>query len=76
MPEPNVDDPGLCVVLAKKALFKNWQQKETNPKGYANVLAFLTVASQMQKEQAAQQAITMQQQAAQQKAPPRGQRQL
>jgi predicted RNA-binding Zn-ribbon protein involved in translation (DUF1610 family) len=66
MPEPNVDDPGLCVVLAKKCLFKNWQQKETNPKGYANVLAFLTVSSQMQKEAAAQQAITMQQQAQQQ----------
>jgi predicted RNA-binding Zn-ribbon protein involved in translation (DUF1610 family) len=75
MPEPNVDDPGICSVLAKKCLFKNWQQRETNPKGYGNVLAFLTVCSQMLKEQQAQNAITMQQQAGN-AAPPRGQRQL
>jgi hypothetical protein len=64
MPEPNVDDPGICTVLAKKALLKNWEQRETNPTGYANVLAFLTVSSQMLKEQQAEAAITMQQQAA------------
>lgn len=70
MPEPNVDDPALCVVLAKKCLFQNWQQKETNPKGYGNVLAFLTVSAQMAKEQAAENALTMQKAAAQQGPPP------
>jgi predicted RNA-binding Zn-ribbon protein involved in translation (DUF1610 family) len=69
MPEPDVDDPGICTVLAKKCLLKNWQQRETNPKGYGNVLAFLTVSSQMLKEAQAQNAITMQQQEAKQGAP-------
>ena len=76
MPEPNVDDPGMCVQLAKKCLFKNWQQKYTNPDGYGNVLAFLTVSSQMAKEQQAQAAITMQQQQAQAQGGGRAQRKL
>jgi predicted RNA-binding Zn-ribbon protein involved in translation (DUF1610 family) len=59
IPEPNVDDPAMCQLLAKKWLCKNWQQLETNPKGYGNVLAYLTVSAQMAKEQQAQAALTM-----------------
>ena len=44
-------------------------------KNKPDFLAFLTVCSQMLKEQQAQNAITMQQQAGK-AAPPRGQRQL
>ena len=73
-PTPDVDDPGVCQVLAKKWLQENWEQETTNPKGFANVLAFLKISAQMAREQQAAQAITMAQQAS--KVPPRGQRQL
>ena len=75
LPEPAVDDPAVCQAEAKTWLLDNWEQEQTNPKGYGNVLAYLTVSAQMAKEQAAEQAINMQQQVAA-KAPPRGQRQL
>ena len=71
-PEPDVDDPQVCQLLAKKWLQKNWQQQQTNQKGYANVLAYLTVSAQLAKEQAAQAALVAQQ--AQKGAPqPQGQ---
>lgn len=62
LPEPGVDDPSVCSTLAKKWLLKNFDQEETNPGGYANVLAYLKVSAQMDREQQAEAAITMQQQ--------------
>jgi hypothetical protein len=59
-PEPGVDDPEACAKLAKKWLLKNYDQIETNPNGYANVLAYLKLCTQMAQEQAAQAAINMQ----------------
>jgi hypothetical protein len=64
-PEPNVDDPGTCQVLARKWLLENWEQQESNHDGYMNVMAFLLVSAQMAQEQAAKQAL-IQQAAAQQ----------
>ena len=63
IPEPNVDDPAVCQTEAKQWLLENWEQAETNPTGYGNVLAFLTVSSQMAKEAQAAAALTMQAQA-------------
>ena len=63
IPEPNVDDPAVCQSEAKQWLLANFEQAETNPKGYNNVLAYLTVSSQMAKQQAAAAALTMQAQA-------------
>ena len=63
IPEPNVDDPAVCHSEAKQWLLANFEQNETNPKGYNNVLAYLTVSSQMAKQQAAAAALTMQAQA-------------
>ena len=62
-PEPNVDDPDVCQKEAKAWLLDHWEESETNPAGYGNVLAFLTVSSQMAKEQQAAAALTMQAQA-------------
>ncbi len=62
-PEPNVDDPAICASEAKAWLLANWEQQETNPKGYGNVLAYLTVSSQMAKQAQAAAALTMQAQA-------------
>jgi hypothetical protein len=62
IPEPNVDDPAVCATEAKQWLLENFEQAETNPKGYNNVLAFLTVSSQMAKQQQAAAALTMQSQ--------------
>lgn len=59
LPEPNVDDPAMCQRLAKKCLLKNWKQQASNPKGYANVLAYLTISAQMAKEQQAEAALTL-----------------
>jgi hypothetical protein len=66
LPEPGVDDPTVCQTLAKKWLLKNFDQEQTNPGGYANVLAYLKISSQMAQEQQAKAAITMQQQQEQQ----------
>jgi len=63
IPESNVDDPAICASEAKSWLLANWEQQETNPKGYGNVLAYLTISSQMAKEAAAANALTMQAQA-------------
>lgn len=63
IPEPNVDDPAVCQSEAKQWLLANFEQAETNPKGYNNVLAYLTVSSQMAKQAAAAAALTMQSQA-------------
>ena len=63
IPEPNVDDPAICQAEAKEWLLEHWEEAETNPAGYGNVLAFLTVSSQMAKEQQAAAALTMQAQA-------------
>jgi hypothetical protein len=65
LPEPNVDDPAMCQALAKKCLLKNWEQQASNPNGYANVLAYLTISAQMAKEQQAEAALTMAAQQAQ-----------
>lgn len=65
MPEPNVDDPAMCQQLAKKWLLKNWQQEQTNPRGYGNVLAYLKIAAFMAKEQAAEATLTLASQHAQ-----------
>lgn len=63
VPEPNVDDPAVCQSEAKQWLLSNWEQQETNPNGYGNVLAYLTVSAQMAKQQQAAAALTMQAQA-------------
>ena len=63
IPEPNIDDPAVCQSEAKQWLLENWEQAETNPKGYNNVLAYLTVSSMMAKQQQAAAALTMQAQA-------------
>ena len=63
-PEPNVDDPAVCQSEAKQWLLANFEQAETNPNGYANVLAYLTVSAQLAKQQQAAAALTMQAQAA------------
>jgi hypothetical protein len=63
IPEPNVDDPAVCHSESKQWLISNWEQAETNPKGYNNVLAYMTVSAQMEKQQAAAAALTMQAQA-------------
>jgi hypothetical protein len=55
----------VCVTLAKKWLLKNFDQEQSNPGGYANVLAYLKVSGQMEREQQAEAQITMQQQEAQ-----------
>lgn len=75
MPEIGVDDPSTWSLMAKKSLQQRWEEKYTNQAGYANVLALLKICSQMQKEQQAEQVLSLQS-AASQKAPPRGQRQL
>src|ERR1700744_2229078 len=62
MPDIRIDDPSVCATLAKKWLLKNWQQLDTNPNGYSNVLAYLTVCAQFAKENQAAAAITAQQQ--------------
>ena len=59
IPEPNVDDPVVCQALAKKWLQKNWEQIESNPMGYGNVLAYLTVSAQMAAEQQAKATLTL-----------------
>ena len=64
-PEPNVDDPAVCQSEAKQWLLENFEQAETNPKGYGNVLAYLTVSAQLAKQQQAAAALTMQAQAQQ-----------
>lgn len=56
MPEPNVDDPAVCASEAKDWLLSNWEQNGTP--GYANVLAYLTVTSQLAKEQQAAAMLT------------------
>jgi len=73
-PEPDVDDPSVCAQLAKKWLLRNYDQAQTNPGGYANILAYLKISAQLGNEQQAQQALTLQAQA--QKVPPRGARKL
>lgn len=62
-PEIGVDDPSICAALAKKWLLRNYDQETTNPNGYANVLAYLKICAQLDSEQQAQKAITLQQQA-------------
>ena len=59
MPEPDVDDPKVCVAEAKKWCLKNFDQEVTNPGGYANVLAYLKVSSRLAAQQAAEAALTM-----------------
>jgi len=68
LPEPGVDDPGICQTLAKKWLLKNYDQHDTNPAGYANILAYLKICAQLAQEQAAKAALTMQAQQAQAKS--------
>ena len=53
LPESNVDDPAICAAEAKAWCLSNWEQAETNPVGYGNVLAYLTVSGQLAREQAA-----------------------
>lgn len=62
-PDPNVDDPSVCQSEAKQWLLSNFEQAETNPKGYGNVLAYLTISAQMAEQQKAKAALTMQAQA-------------
>jgi hypothetical protein len=64
-PEPNVDDPAVCASEAKQWLLTNWEQLDTNPTGYNNVLAYLVVSSQMARMQQAQATLTAQAAAAQ-----------
>jgi hypothetical protein len=63
--DPKYDDMAMAQTIAKGWLQDNWQTQPTNPDGFANVLAFLTEASQLVQEAQASQAIQMQQQNAQ-----------
>jgi DNA-directed RNA polymerase subunit RPC12/RpoP len=49
MPNPDYDDLGMCVVLAKSWLQQNWQMAESPQRaaGFTNVLAFLRVCTMM-----------------------------
>jgi hypothetical protein len=71
---PKFDDMAMAQTIAKGWCQENWQTQATQPDGFANVLAFLTEATQYVEEAQAAQAIQMQQQAAkpsaQQGAPP------
>ena len=69
---PKFDDMGVAQTLAKSWLQENWQTQANNPDGYANVLAFLTEASQLVEEAQAAQAIEMQKQNAQGGGAPQG----
>jgi hypothetical protein len=60
-PEIGVDDPDTCAKLAKKWLLKNWEQAETNPNGYANILAYLKISAQLASEAQASAALTVHQ---------------
>lgn len=62
---PKFDDMAMAQTIAKSWLQDNWQTQPTNPDGFANVLAFLTEATQLVEEAQAAQAIQMQQQNAQ-----------
>ena len=62
---PKFDDMAVAQTLSKSWLQENWQTQPTNPDGYANVLAFLTEATQLVEEAQAAQAIEMQKQNAQ-----------
>ena len=62
MPDFEVDDPSVCQTLSKKWLQTNWEQAESNAKGYANVLAFLKVSAQQAAQQQAKQQILQQEQ--------------
>lgn len=55
------DDPGMAKTIFTGWLQENWQQEETNPNGFANVLAALTQASFLAAKAQAAQAIMMQQ---------------
>jgi ribosomal protein S27AE len=61
MPEPDVDDPKVCVAIAKKWLLKNFDQETTNRNGYMNVLAYLKVSARLAKQQMADAAVQAQQ---------------
>lgn len=63
--DPKFDDMAVAQTLCKSWLQDNWQTQQSNPGGFANVLAFLTEATQYVEEAQAAQAIQMQQAAAQ-----------
>ena len=57
-PDPEIDDMGMIVQVAKDWAQRNYQLATTNPDGYANVRAYLTLASTLQqKAQIAQGAL-------------------
>lgn len=55
------DDPSMATVIFKSWCTVNWQQAESNPDGFANVLAALTQASFLDKKAQATAAILQQQ---------------
>lgn len=54
------DEPDMALTIFKGWLQENWQQEETNPNGFANVLAALTQASFLNAKAAATQAVMQQ----------------
>lgn len=55
-PDPDCDDMGMIVTIAKEWMQTNYEMATDNPKGYANVRAYLKLASQMQQLAQAKQA--------------------
>lgn len=56
----NFDEPDMAVTIFKGWLQENWQQEESNPNGFTNVLAALKQASFLQAKAQASQAIMAQ----------------
>lgn len=57
---PKFDDPQMAATIFTNWLQENWQQEESNPNGFANVLAALTQATYLAQVAAAKQALLMQ----------------
>jgi hypothetical protein len=55
-PDPDVDDMGMIVTIAKEWMQRNYEMATDNPDGYANVRAYLKLAVQMQQLAQAKQA--------------------